>query len=176
MRPRTGSYAPDDLSPDDDGYLSSASSVSRTSGPSSSPSSGSRRSREPSTNSPSPTRSSNDSSPSRSPSPPPPQLDSSPRNDNTHGLPQQPSQSDFFRVEFPGLGKTGKTFGKGRTSLEEIFANDPYADEREQNRFYPFSCETEWELAAWLHKARISTELQDEFFKLRYVRSTYTYA
>jgi hypothetical protein len=39
-----------------------------------------------------------------------------------------------------------------------------------ENQFYPFSCHTDWEVAAWLSRSGMSQKRIDDFFKLSYVR------
>lgn len=71
------------------------------------------------------------------------------------------------------MSEKGTTYGKGQNTLEGLFENDTYADERKTNRFYPFSNKMEWEVASWLHKLHVSVDLLDQFFKLKYVRSLF---
>ncbi len=166
-RTRRASLRSEEFSSSSDEDSTSDSSFSGSSRSSSSRPTRDGRSPSPvlSRNSPSPTRS------DHSPSPPRSRRSSSPAplsQANTNSRPpQEPNLSDFHRSYFSGAGET---FGKGKDSLDEIFSNDQYADERKQNRFYPFSCEMEWEVASWLQRTHISTQLLDEFFKLRYVR------
>lgn len=64
---------------------------------------------------------------------------------------------------FPNAGKVHQNV---RTTLATLF------DERQElndNLYYPFSSQTDWELAAWLHESGLPTEKIDGFLKLKYV-------
>lgn len=169
-RPRNARSSSGDSSPSSAEHRSSESSFSRSSSysPPASPSTQYSPSLIASENSPSPARTNSSPSPprsglcsSRSTSPHP-----QGHRTSAYGPPQEPCPSDFHKAAYPNAGTT---FGKGKTSLEEMFYADQYANERKDNMFYPFACEMEWELAAWLQRTHMSTELLDQFFKLRYV-------
>ncbi len=71
---------------------------------------------------------------------------------------------------FPGAAKT---YGDGKDILSQIAEDDKFHEERKVNRYYPFSCETEWELASWLARLDVPMSAVDNFLKLKYVCKTH---
>ncbi len=65
----------------------------------------------------------------------------------------------------------GKTFGKGRTVLQEIDDKDDAKTERENNVYYPLMSRQDFEMGAWLSQAKVSMSHINDFLKLEYVRS-----
>lgn len=88
---------------------------------------------------------------------PPPLPDGEPEYDGAKG------------VFFDAFAGAGKTYGKGRDTLSEIVDTDEHSDMRSDNRYYPFSCEAEWELVSWMVRSALPMTKIDEFLKLKYV-------
>ncbi len=64
----------------------------------------------------------------------------------------------------------GKTFGKGRTIMQEI--DDDSTPETKANIFHPFISRQDFEMAAWLSQSNVTMSQIDDFLKLPYVCST----
>lgn len=94
---------------------------------------------------------------------------SSDTNTSDSGADSSDSSAEDFTEYFPGAAKT---FGKGPTLFSRIFDSDEFAEQRLENKFYPFSCQTEWEMVAWLSKYDLSLKATDEYLRLKYVRYT----
>ena len=61
-----------------------------------------------------------------------------------------------------------KIFGEGETFMD-IFDKDGNAENQKMNLYYPFTSQTEWELASFLLKSGLSMVATDEFLKLQLV-------
>ena len=65
----------------------------------------------------------------------------------------------------------GKTYGKGRTILQDIEERDQYIEDRKTNPFFPFRSRQDFEMGAWLSQSNASMSQIDAFLKLGFVRS-----
>ncbi len=65
----------------------------------------------------------------------------------------------------------GKTFGKGRTIMQEIDEDDS-TPETKDNIYHPFTSKQDFEMAAWLSRSNVTMSQIDDFLKLPYVCST----
>lgn len=83
-------------------------------------------------------------------------------NDET---PSDGTPQTHYSEKFPGASQT---FGHGRTFMDR-FDSDPFAPERKDNIYYPFSSESEWELASFLQRSCLSMKSIDEFLALKLV-------
>ncbi len=88
-------------------------------------------------------------------------------NDESDTSSAEETSDGVFTEYFPGAAKT---FGYGKDSLSQIAEDDEFSEKRKANRFYPFSCETEWELALWLTRLDAPMSAVDEFLKTKFVR------
>ncbi|KAJ7807710.1 hypothetical protein B0H13DRAFT_2243903 [Mycena leptocephala] len=61
-----------------------------------------------------------------------------------------------------------KTYGRADTFMD-IFRQDKYAKDRENNVYYPFASADEWELASYIIRSNMTVAATDEFLKLRLV-------
>jgi hypothetical protein len=52
----------------------------------------------------------------------------------------------------------------------DIFRQDKYAKDRENNVYYPFASANEWELASYITRSNMTVAATDDFLKLRLVR------
>ena len=57
----------------------------------------------------------------------------------------------------------------GTTFMDQFFA-DEYSRFRQENLYYPFASETDWQLASWLLRSRLSMAAIDTFLSLELVR------
>ncbi len=71
-----------------------------------------------------------------------------------------------FILEFTGAAKT---YGDGKTVLEQIEIEDQFSEERKSNLYYPFACLREWELARWIMRQQVSMADIDQFLRLEIV-------
>ena len=60
------------------------------------------------------------------------------------------------------------TWGAGKTFMD-TFDLDDYADERQENLYYPFASKEDWEMAAFLLRSGLSMALIDDFLSLQLV-------
>ncbi len=88
-------------------------------------------------------------------------------NDKSDTSSAEETSDDIYTEYFPGAAKT---FGYGKDSLSQIAEDDEFSEKRKANRFYPFSCETEWELVLWLTRLDAPMSAVDEFLKTKFVR------
>ncbi len=65
--------------------------------------------------------------------------------------------------KYPGAGRD---YGKGRDILQEVDAQDMYAQERAKCLYYPFENEDDFDMAAWLMESGVSMAHIDIFLKL----------
>lgn len=83
-----------------------------------------------------------------------------------------PSATLYSVINHPAPIK--ELHGKGK-SFMDAFHDDEYAQERENNLFYPFASREEWQLASYLLCSDLSNAAIDEFLKLDLVRLLYIY-
>ena len=57
----------------------------------------------------------------------------------------------------------------GGTVFMDQFFNDQYATLRQENLYYPFASRTDWQLASWLLRSRLSMAAIDDFLSLELV-------
>lgn len=89
--------------------------------------------------------------------------------DGAMDVDEPPEHSTIYTEHFQGAAKVLRT----ETNLfHNLLSEDEFYDCRQTNRYYPFSCETEWEVARWLSGLNVSVEKLDAFFKLKYVSET----
>lgn len=62
----------------------------------------------------------------------------------------------------------GKTYGKGRTFMQEI-DEDVTSPESQSNIYHPFASRQDFEMGAWLSQSNVSMSQIDDFLKLPYV-------
>ena len=60
-------------------------------------------------------------------------------------------------------------FSGGRTFMDE-FRNDRYAEERQQNLYFPWASRREWAFASWLLRSRLSMAAIDSLLSLELVK------
>lgn len=63
----------------------------------------------------------------------------------------------------------GAAFGEGATVFEGIASLQQFVENRKSNKFYPFKCQDDWEVAEWLIKSRLPMSWIDNFLKLSFV-------
>lgn len=73
--------------------------------------------------------------------------------------------SGFIRDVYP---ESGMVCEQG-DSFMDTFNNDNFAEERQENIYYPFASQEEWELASFLLQANISMAMIDKFLALSIV-------
>lgn len=57
----------------------------------------------------------------------------------------------------------------GGTNLLQKMDKDQFAEERQENIYFPFASRMEWDLASWLSTGGLSQKEVDSFLKLDYV-------
>lgn len=67
---------------------------------------------------------------------------------------------------------SAKILAAGQSFMDR-FDQDPYAAERQENLYYPFSSKDEWEMASFLLRSGLSMKDIDEFLKLTMVSSSH---
>lgn len=63
------------------------------------------------------------------------------------------------------------TYGRGKTTLDDVCDSDQFAEQRKGNMFHPFVSEEDWGVAAWLIESGLSMGEIDKFLKLTFVSS-----
>ncbi|KAJ7916120.1 hypothetical protein B0H13DRAFT_2231709 [Mycena leptocephala] len=77
--------------------------------------------------------------------------------------PNVPAPNSPHREYYKGAAKT---YGRVDTFMD-IFRQDKYAKDRENNVYYPFASADEWELASYIIRSNMTVAATDEFLKLR---------
>ncbi|KAJ7910233.1 hypothetical protein B0H13DRAFT_2232945 [Mycena leptocephala] len=77
--------------------------------------------------------------------------------------PNVPAPNSPHREYYKGAAKT---YGRADTFMD-IFRQDKYAKDRENNVYYPFASADEWELASYIIRSNMTVAATDEFLKLR---------
>ncbi len=67
----------------------------------------------------------------------------------------------------------GKTYGKGRTVLQDIDDKDKYKTERRSNVYFLFMSRQDFEMGAWLSQSNASSSQIDDFLRLSYVYNNF---
>jgi hypothetical protein len=80
--------------------------------------------------------------------------------------PNVPAPNSPHREYYKGAAKT---YGRADTFMD-IFRQDKYAKDRENNVYYPFASANEWELASYITRSNMTVAATDDFLKLRLVR------
>lgn len=70
-----------------------------------------------------------------------------------------------FQVKVEKHTAAGFDYGKGKTIVDEI-DEDQFADERRNNRYYPFASRDDFEVGAWFIRSSVSMSDIDKFLKL----------
>lgn len=70
-----------------------------------------------------------------------------------------------FVESFPGAGEK---YGMGKTFMDN-FDSDDHASRRLENIYYPFQSQSEWALASWLLRSKLSLQEINDFLSLELV-------